>query len=136
MEHLSSKNSKHRLGYHIIFCPKYRHQVFNDRIGIDLRQIIAQTCAANDWILHEIEVMPDHVHLFLQLGPEQSLSSVVQCIKSVSAVYMFTRFPELKKQKFWGSGLWSKGTYYSTVGNISEDAVRQYILDQRGNSSP
>jgi putative transposase len=134
MDYLSSKHSKHKLGYHIIFCPKYRHQVFNDKVSLEVKQVLAQTCAANDWKLHSIEVMPDHVHLFVQLSPCDMLSSVVQCLKSVSAVYIFTKYPALKKQKFWGSGLWSKGTFYATIGSTSEEAIKRYIQEQRSSN--
>lgn len=130
MEHLSSKNSKHKLGYHIIFCPKYRKQVFDQVISIKVKEILAQTCVANNWIIHSIEVMPDHVHLFIQVGPEESLVSIVRCLKSVSAVYIFEKFSSLKKQKFWGSGLWSKGTYYATIGSVSAESIKKYIEGQ------
>jgi hypothetical protein len=52
---------------------------------------------------------------------------IAKAMKSISAVYIFTKFPDLKKRKFWGSGLWSKGTFYSSVGGVSEEAVKRYI---------
>ena len=59
------------------------------------------------------------------------LFGFVNCLSTVSAVHLFNKFSELKKRKFWGSGLWSKGTYYASVGHISEDAVRKYIETQK-----
>lgn len=41
------------------------------------------------------------------------------------------KFPDLKRRKFWGSGLWSKGTFYSSVGGVSEEAVKRYIETQK-----
>ncbi|MGV3016979.1 transposase [Rothia sp. 88186D007BW] len=49
----------------------------------------------------------------------------------MSAVHIFTAFPQLKGRKFWGSGLWSPSTYYGSVGHVSEQTVRRYIQDQK-----
>jgi len=46
-------------------------------------------------------------------------------------VHIFNKFPKLKGRKFWGSGLWSRGTYYASVGHISEESVRKYIESQK-----
>ncbi len=56
---------------------------------------------------------------------------IAKTMKSISAVYIFTKFPDLKQRKFWGSGLWSKGTFYSSVGGVSEEAVKRYIETQK-----
>jgi putative transposase len=131
MKVLSSSHAKHCLGYHIVFCPKYRHQVLSGAIEVQLKQIIGETCKTYGWILHSLEVMPDHVHIFVQLDHTVAPVEVVKTVKSISAVKLFTQFPDLKKRKFWGSGMWSDGAYYGTVGSISEDAVRKYIETQK-----
>jgi putative transposase len=120
-----------KLGYHIIICPKYRHSIIKGAVEVELKHIIVQSCRANDWIVHEIEMMPDHVHLFVQIPHTVAIVDVVKTIKSISAVHIFDKFPQLKGERFWGSGLWSKGAYYATVGAISEDAVRAYIQNQK-----
>lgn len=130
MQKISENNCVHSIGYHIIWCPKYRHCVLTDDIAIETKHIIAQTCAEYGWILHAIEIMPDHVHLFIQTDHQVAPINVVQTLKSISAVYIFTKFPKLKSRKFWGSGLWSRGTYYGSVGSVSEDAVKHYIETQ------
>lgn len=83
------------------------------------------------WDLLSIEIMPEHVHLFIQADLFTSPVNIASRIKSISAVYLFTKFPSLKKQKFWGSGLWSPSTYYGTVGTISEKSVKRYIKEQK-----
>jgi putative transposase len=75
--------------------------------------------------------MPDHVHVFLQANPEDRPIDIVKTLKSISAVAVFYSFPKLKGQKFWGSGLWSKGSYYASVGQISQDTIKNYILSQK-----
>lgn len=131
MKIMATKHAKFSLGYHIIWCPKYRHSVLEGAIEIELKQILAETCAAYGWSLESIEVMPDHVHIFVQANPKIAPVDIAKTLKSISAVHLFNKFPKLKQRRFWGSGLWSRGTYYGSVGHISEDVVRKYIESQK-----
>lgn len=83
------------------------------------------------WNLHAIEIMPDHIHIFVQADHTTVPVEIAKTMKSISAVYIFTKFPDLKKRRFWGSGLWSKGTFYASVGGGSEEAVKRYIETQK-----
>ena len=78
--------------------------------------------------------MPDHIHIFVQADHTTAPVQIAQTLKSISAVHIFHTFPKLKGRKFWGSGLWSRGTYYATVGHISEAVIRQYIESQKTRS--
>ena len=78
-----------------------------------------------------IEVMPEHVHLFLEASPDEAPSMIARTLKSISAVHIFTAFPKLKERKFWGSGLWFRGCYYGSVGAITEESVKRYIENQK-----
>lgn len=78
--------------------------------------------------------MPDYVHVFVQADHMTAPVEIAKTMKSISAVYIFTKFPDLKRRKFWVSALWSKGTFYSSVGSVSEDAVKYYIETQKDRS--
>ena len=127
----ASNHAVFSLGYHIIWCPKYRHKVLTGAIETELKRILAETCTHYGWSLQEIEVMPDHVHIFVQADHLTAPVEIAKTLKSISAVHIFNTFPKLKARKFWGSGLWSRGTYYASVGHISEDAIRRYIETQK-----
>jgi putative transposase len=128
---MSSNHATFSLGYHIIWTPKYRHTVLTGVVEIELRHILAQTCAHYEWPLEALEIMPDHIHLFVQAEPTTAPVEIAKTLKSISAVYLFEKFPQLKQRKFWGSGLWSRGAYYATVGHLSEEAVKKYIETQK-----
>ena len=105
----SNNNSVSSLQYHIVWCTKYRHPILTGAVEVETKTILAQTCTEYGWTLKAIE------------------------LKSISAVHIFTAFPKLKERKFWGSGLWSRGCYYGSVGAITEDSVKKYIENQKSN---
>lgn len=119
------------LGYHIVWCTKFRHCVLQDGVDVVVRHTIGQACDTYGWKCIAIEVMPDHVHCFIQTDHTVSPVAIATALKSLTAVAVFTSYPKLKGQKFWGSGLWSRGTYYGSVGNVSADTVAKYIAEQK-----
>ena len=119
------------MGLHLVWCTKYRHKVLIDGVDIVVKRIIGETCLNYGWKCLELEVMPDHVHLFVQINHTDIPCNVAKTLKSITAIGVFTTFKQLKGQKFWGSGLWSDGTFYSSVGNISQETVLRYISEQK-----
>jgi putative transposase len=57
------------LKYHLVWCPKYRRPVLVDEIATRLRYLLIEKAAEFDITVHAIEVMPDHVHLFVEADP-------------------------------------------------------------------
>ncbi len=93
----------------------------------------ADTGSSYDRTVKAIEVMPEHVHLFLEASPDEAPPMIARTLKSISAVHIFTVFPKLKERKFWRSGLWFRGCYYESVGAITEESVKMYIENQKSN---
>ena len=73
--------------------------------------------------------MPEHVPLFVSAPPTTAPNTIAKTIKSILAV--FREFPTLKKQRFWGSGLWSDGCYYGSAGSVSAEIIKRYIENQK-----
>jgi putative transposase len=78
-----------------------------------------------------METMPDHIHLFISAKPTLSPASIVSTLKSISAIWLFKKFPTLKRSKFWGSGLWSKGYCVGTAGTVTAQTIQKYIEGQK-----
>jgi putative transposase len=74
-----------------------------------------------------LEVAVDHVHVCVAIPPQQSVGGAVRKMKSMSARYMFKRFPHLKRT-MWTAELWSPSYFVRTVGDrVTADVVRRYI---------
>lgn len=131
LKEIHSKHAVHKLGYHLVFTTKYRKSILKDGVDVILKNIIGETCVAYGWIIHALEIMPDHVHLFLQVSHTDCICDVVKTLKSISAVKIFSEVEGLKKKHFWGSGLWSDGTFYATTGDVSAETIKKYIEEQK-----
>lgn len=127
----STKHAVYDINYHIVWCTKFRHEVLTGPVEVAAKQIIGQTCRNYGWLLSEVEIMPDHVHILVSAPPTESPNNIASTLKSISAVHLFTKFHNLKKGKFWGTGLWSSSTFYGTVGNADESIIRNYIQNQK-----
>jgi hypothetical protein len=79
-----------------------------------------------------MESMPDHLHIFLSAPPTVAPTEIVMKLKSITANKVFAAFPNLKKSYFWGSGLWSRGYYIGTAGNITHEGSLLKLSNRRG----
>lgn len=117
--------------YHIIFCPKFRFPVLKGAAAKALKEILGEICREYDYEIKALEVMEDHVHLFVSCPQTAAPSDIARTLKSRSAILMFRRFPELKSFYSRCGALWSRGYFMASVGSVSEQTVRKYIEEQR-----
>lgn len=127
----NTNHCTYNINYHFVWCSKYRRPIFNDHLAIHLRIMITQICSDYYYDLLALEIMPAHIHLFLSAPPQIAPTDIVKTIKSITAIKIFHTFPKLKKQQFWGSGLWLKGYYVGTAGTVTAETIRKYIENQK-----
>ena len=118
--------------YHLVWCPKYRRQIFRDEaIRKRAGQLLTEIADQYDMEIHEMEVAEDHVHILLTFPPRQSISAVVRTIKSISGRELFREFPELKAW-LWSGQLWEDGYFARTVGDrMTSEVIQKYIQHHR-----
>lgn len=127
-----TSHSVYDCAYHLVWCPKYRKDIFErpevrERAG----KMIQEICGAYDIEILEMEVMEEHVHLLVSFPPSRSIGEVVRIIKSNSGRGLFREFPSLKK-RLWGGELWEDGYFVRTVGDrVTRDVIQQYIVHHR-----
>lgn len=124
-----SNTSIHNVAYHLIWCPKYRRKVLVEKVEKRLMQLLKQKAKENDWVIDTMEIMPDHVHIFVKANPVASPHWIVQQFKRYTSNILRKEFPELKSKL---PTLWTRSYYCESVGHISEDTIKKYIGDQKG----
>jgi putative transposase len=134
MKMVHRRTCVYQIGYHIVFCTKYRAKVLTEAVEDALKGIITEASEDHGFEVAEIEVDKDHVHLFVCAPPHISIAILVKWIKGISARKLFVRFPDLKKKLYRGH-LWNPSYYVGTVGEMSEDSVRSYIENQKAKNS-
>jgi len=72
----------------------------------------------------------DHIHLFLDITPHISISRAFQLLKGISSRMLSKSFPDFLGNYYWKGGLWSRGKFFRSVGNVTSDVIRNYINQQ------
>lgn len=116
--------------YHIVFCPKYRRKVLVDNVEKDLREIFYDIAKEKNVEIKALEIMPDHVHMFISFDPRQPLHELIKHFKGVSSRILRDRYPKLKSRI---PSLWTRSYFCCTIGYISEETVQKYIENQKNN---
>ena len=115
--------------YHVIFCPKYRRPILKGEIEARLKNLILEKQEKYDYKVLDMEIMPDHVHLLLDINPKVGVFYVVNQIKGYTSRVIRNEFPELKRRL---PTLWTRSKFVSSVGAVTLEAVKRYIEEQKG----
>ena len=125
-----SRTSVYNLSYHIIWTPKYRRNVLIDGVDIELKRLLYEKASEHNWEIKSLEVMPDHVHLFISVSPLDAPHYIVQQMKGYTSKRLRDTFPKLKSRL---PTLWTRSYYVESVGHISEETIKRYINEQKQN---
>jgi len=115
------------LGYHVVWCPKYRRAVLTGPVRGRLDMLIRAKCGEHDWSIVALDIEPDQVHLFVKAHPKHSPSYIANQIKGFTSRVLRDEFPQLRSRL---PTLWSRSFFVATVGTVSADTIRRYIDTQ------
>jgi len=124
----SNHNIIYSCTYHVVWCPKYRRKVLVGPVAARLKELIVETCTVLSVEIQEMEIMPDHVHLLLDIDPQFGVHKAVKRIKGVSSRVLRQEFKELTTKL---PTLWSNSYFVSTVGGAPLEMIQQYIQSQK-----
>lgn len=124
----STRNIVFRCTYHVVWCPKYRRPVLQDGVDVRLKEIIREVADELRVTVVEMEVMPDHVHLLLDVDPTFGIHRVVWRMKGRSSHHLRREFPSLRSRL---PTLWNNSYFASTTGGAPLSIVKQYIQSQK-----
>ena len=127
-EYKATETTVYSCQYHVVFCPKYRRSVLIDGIDIRLKEKAFEYCGGHQMELLDIEVMPDHVHMLLDIPPTKNTRNAVTLLKGYLAHELRKEFPTLKSRL---PSLWTRSCFISSVGSVSLEVVKKYIENQK-----
>ena len=117
---------KHNINYHLVWIPKYRRTVLQGVVSVALRNVLTCQCKNMGLELLALEIMPDHLHLFISAYPIIAIHKLVKAFKGRSSNLLRKEFPELLKIP----SLWTHSYFVSTAGNVSNKTIQKYIEQQ------
>jgi len=118
------------INYHIIWCPKYRRKVLVDGVDTRLKEVLTHIAEESGCTIETMEVMPDHIHIFLKGTPTIPIHLIVKNLKGKSSRILRDEFPHLKRKL---PCLWTRSYYCETIRCINEETIKNYIENQKFN---
>lgn len=120
----SSNDIVYSCKYHVVFCPKYRRKILVNGVETRLKELVKSICEEIRVEVLEMELMPDHVHLLLEVQPQFGIHKAVKTIKGKTSRILRQEFHWLTNKL---PSLWTNSYFVSTVGGAPLEIVKQYI---------
>ena len=124
-----SSHTIYDIKYHIVWITKYRKPVVRGEIAERLRDLIREICKARDIEILKGHVSRDHVHVFLSVPPNLSVSQLVQSLKGKTSRKLLMEYKSLSRA-FWGRHIWARGYFVASSGNVTDEVIMKYIEEQ------
>lgn len=128
MKYKSNNNVVYSCKYHVVFCPKYRRKVLVEGIDERLKTILHEVAQEKRVEIIEMEVMPDHVHLLVEVDPQFGIHRFVKLAKGRSSRYLRQEYARLRSRL---PTLWTNSYFVSSVGGAPLAVIKQYIENQK-----
>lgn len=128
MEYKSNNNVVYSCKYHVIWCPKYRRKVLVDDVADRLTELIHKIASDHQSDVIELEIMPDHVHLLVEVDPQYGIHRLVKQIKGQTSRVLRQEFAKIKSRL---PTLWNNSYFVCTVGGAPLEVIKQYIENQK-----
>lgn len=124
----SSLGCVYDIGYHIIWCTKYRRKALTEDVIPRLKELLLKKASEIDVTIEEMEAMSDHVHLFVKAKPTLAVHFIVNQFKGYTSSILRKEFSKVKSIL---PSLWTRSYFVASVGFISKDTVIKYIENQK-----
>lgn len=128
MKYKNNNNVVYSCKYHVVWCPKYRRKVLVNGVDTRLKVLIQEICEEHKIDLIEMEIMPDHVHLLVEVDPQFGIHKAVKQIKGRTSRILRDEFDFLRSRL---PTLWTNSYFVSTVGGAPLSEIQQYIENQK-----
>lgn len=127
-EYKSNNNIVYSCKYHVVWCPKYRRKVLTGSIADRLRELLLDYAKTIHTDIIEMEILPDHVHILMEVDPQFGIHKAVKSLKGYTSKILREEFPILKTKL---PTLWTNSYFVSTTDGAPLDAIKKYISQQK-----
>jgi len=128
----SLNHEKFKLRYHIIFSTKYRTKCLTAIRDDVLASMKRAESLQNKWHIEIMEIDKDHIHFLITATPTCVLANIVHSLKQISTFDLWKKHNSYLKKYYWSGKhyLWTRGYFASTIGDVSENTLKNYIENQ------
>lgn len=128
-EYRRGAHTIYEIHLHLVWTTKYRRAALSGEVAVRVRDLVREICGQHDVKIMKGHVSKDHVHLFLSIPPQVTISRLVQWLKGKTAHKVMLEFPHMKKY-FWGHHMWARGYFCCSSGNVTDQIIAEYIANQ------
>jgi putative transposase len=122
-----------RIHLHIVFVTKYRRKVLTQAMLEMMKPVLERVLIANQCSLTEFNGEPDHIHLLIDVHPDNNISDLVASLKSASSRVLRQEFKTEIDKIYWGKAkLWHDSKCIISCGGAPLEIVKKYIESQSG----
>jgi putative transposase len=128
-EYRHGAHSVFSIHLHLVWITKYRKSVLTGDVAFKTRELIREICRSESVDIIKGHISRDHIHLFVSIPPQVTISRLVQRLKGKSSYKLLQSFESLRRQ-YWGRHLWARGYFCCSSGNVTDDVIKSYIEQQ------
>ena len=128
-EYAKNAGAVYSLKYHVVWCPKYRRSVLTGDVATRLESLLRDKASQLGATVHALEVMPDHVHMFIETDTTRAPAHIAFQFKGYTSNVLRREFPQLRSRL---PTLWSRSYFIASVGSVTAAAIKHYIESQKG----
>lgn len=128
VKYKSNNNIVYSCKYHVVWCAKYRRKVLTDGVDVRLKELLLEYAANLSVDILEMEIMPDYVHILMEVAPQFGIHKAVKSLKGYTSKVLRSEYPFLKTRM---PTLWTNSYFVSTVGVAPLEVIKQYIENQK-----
>ena len=126
MDYRKGAHTVFNIQYHFVWVTKYRYHVLVGEVKERTREIVRQVCLQHELSILQGHVSKDHIHLLASAPAHIAASVIMQKVKGRSSRMLQQEFPHLRK-RYWGQHIWARGYFCVTVGQVTDEMIRDYI---------
>ena len=100
-------------------------------IEADLRFILQRVADDNGFLISELNINEDHVHLLIDCRPQHYIPNMIKALKGVSGRHLMQKHGGELRKKLLDGHIWNQSYFIATVSENTESQVREYIRSQK-----